>query len=106
MGNMALMRERDRTWEEVAASAVERLYSDIKNNREDITKNEDRQREDIKELKTRLFGNGQPGELTRMRDEIDELKSALNKSKGALWVMGSLTTISIAVNFFVQMKGK
>lgn len=53
----------------------------------------------MEDMHTRLFGNGQPGELakiaTRMDkqdDEIDALKETKAHAKGVMWAFGALFT--------------
>lgn len=54
----------------------------------------------IEDMHTRLFGNGQPGELDKlstrlsvMDTEIDELKETKAHAKGAMWMVGALFTM-------------
>ncbi len=53
----------------------------------------------VKDMHVRLFGNGQPGELTRIgsriadvEKDLDTLKEDRAKAKGVLWTLTGLFT--------------
>lgn len=54
----------------------------------------------VKEMHTRLFGNGQPGELAKLgerfnkvEEDIDDLKASKNKAHGVLWTVSGLVSM-------------
>lgn len=46
-------------------------------------------------LKTRLLGNGQPGDLQKFDTRIDNLEESRSRVRGALWAIGlTITTLT------------
>lgn len=50
----------------------------------------DRTAQSVENMDKRLFGNGQPGELSILRDDVAELKADRSKVNGAMWVLRAL----------------
>lgn len=44
-------------------------------------------------LSTRLLGNGQPGELTKINGRLLDLEDTRSRVHGALWIIGITITI-------------
>jgi len=44
-------------------------------------------------LEHRLFGNGQPGELQTMKDDVYHLKGLEAKGRGAFWIVSVILAV-------------
>ncbi len=47
----------------------------------------------VREMHTRLFGNGQPGDIDRINKEVRNLSSYRNKLIGAVTIVAFLLTV-------------